>query len=200
MRIKYNRVSTVQQTGERFKVDQTKYDQIILDKVSGTIPFRNRDGGKEILQLVENGQLEELVLEELSRCGRNTGDVISTLEWLDQNEVNVKVRNIGLESRPNGKPNPIWKLITSIMSSLYEMELESIRERTHHGRVMYLKNGGVLGRPKGTKENGRKFLQKPKSKEISKYLDRGYSVREISKIVGCSSTTVSKVRRMLSTN
>jgi len=197
MKIKYNRVSTVQQTGERFKIDQQEYDRIILDKVSGTIPFKDRNGGIEILQLVEKGQLKELVLEELSRCGRNTGDVISTLEWLDQNEVNVIVRNIGLESRPQGKSNPVWKLITSVMSSIYEMELENIRERTHHGRMMYLKNGGVLGRPKGTKENSRKFLQKRKSKEILKYLDRRYSVREISKIVGCSTTTVSKVRKRL---
>jgi len=109
MRIKYNRVSTLNQSGERFKVDEGKYDKVILDKVSGSIPFQERDGGIEIKKLVEQGKLKELVLEELSRCGRNTGDVINTLEWLDENEINVAVRNIGLESRPNGKKNPIWK-------------------------------------------------------------------------------------------
>jgi DNA invertase Pin-like site-specific DNA recombinase len=196
MRVKYNRVSTLQQTGERFKVDEQGYDKTILDKVSGTIPFTQRDGGKEIYQLVENEQLNELVVEELSRLGRNTGDVITNLEWLEENDVNVVVRNIGLESRPNGKRNPIWKMITSVMSSLYEMELENIKERTHYGRVMYVKNGGKLGRPDGTRENRRTFLNKSKSKEIQKYLEKGYSYREISMIVGVSTTTVGKVKRM----
>ena len=197
MRVKYNRVSTLNQSGERFKVDESGYDKIILDKVSGTIPFTDRDGGKEIQSLVEQGVLKELVLEELSRCGRNTGDVITTLSWLDDNGVNVVVRNIGLESRPNGKRNPIWKMITSVMSSLYEMELENIKERTHYGRVMYVRNGGKLGRPKGSSENDRKFLNKPQSKEIQKYLDKNLSYREISRLVGCSVNTVGKVKRLV---
>jgi DNA invertase Pin-like site-specific DNA recombinase len=197
MKVKYNRVSTFHQTGERFKVDEQEYDKVILDKVSGTIPFRDRDGGKEIVEMVENNQLDELVVEEHSRLGRNTGDVIQTLEWLDENGVNVVVRNIGLESRPNGERNPIWKMITSVMSSLYEMELENIKERTHYGRMMYLKNGGKLGRPKGTSENKNDFLNKPKSKEIRKYLDMGMSVRETSRLVGCSTTSVMKVKKHL---
>ncbi len=196
MRVKYNRVSTLNQTGERFKVDESKYDKVILDKVSGTIPFQERDGGKEIQNLVEQGDLNELVLEDLSRCGRNTGDVISTLEWLEDNKVNVIVRNIGLESRPNGKKNPIWKMITSVMSSLYEMELENIKERTHYGRMMYVKNGGKLGRPKGSTETEKEFLNKPDSQEIQKLLERDLSIREIAKIVGCSTYKVGKVKKL----
>ncbi len=197
MRVKYNRVSTLNQSGERFKVDESNYDKVILDKVSGTVPFKERDGGKEIANLVKQGKLNELVLEELSRCGRNTGDVISTLEWLDKNRVNVKVRNIGLESRPNGKKNPVWKMITSVMSSLHEMELENIKERTHYGRMMYVKNGGKLGRPKGSTESEKEFLNKPDSKEIQKNLERDLSIREIAKIVGCSTYKVMKVKKLV---
>ena len=197
MKVKYNRVSTFHQTGERFKVDEVEYDKVILDKVSGTIPFKDRDGGKVIVEMVENNQLDELVVEEHSRLGRSTSDIIQTLEWLDENKVNVVVRNIGLESRPNGERNPIWKMITSVMSSLYEMELENIKERTHYGRMMYVKNGGKLGRPKGTTENKNDFLNKPKSKEIRKYLDMGMSVRETSRLVDCSTTSVMKVKKHL---
>jgi hypothetical protein len=53
MRVKYNRVSTLNQSGERFKVDESGYDKVILDKVSGTIPFKDRDGGKEIQSMVQ---------------------------------------------------------------------------------------------------------------------------------------------------
>jgi DNA invertase Pin-like site-specific DNA recombinase len=195
MRVKYNRVSTIGQSGERFRADEEKYDKTILDVVSGSVPFRERDGGKEIHNLVEKRKLNELVLEELSRCGRNTGDVIQTLEWLDKHKVNVKVRNIGLESRPNGKKNPVWKMITSVMSSLYEMELENIKERTHYGRLMYVRNGGKLGRPRGSSETEREFLQKETSLEIQKYLEKGFTVREITKVVGCSPNTVVKVKK-----
>ena len=39
MRIKYNRVSTLVQTGNRFEVDKDKYDLVLLDKISGSINF-----------------------------------------------------------------------------------------------------------------------------------------------------------------
>lgn len=40
MRVKYNRVSTLQQTGNRFTADNEKYDLVLLDKVSGTVAFK----------------------------------------------------------------------------------------------------------------------------------------------------------------
>lgn len=147
--------------------------------------------------MVENGEVSEFVVEELSRCGRNTGDIINTLEWFDQNEINVKVRNIGLESRPNGKKNPIWKMIMSVMSSLYEMELENIKERTSVGRIIYVRNGGKLGRRKGTEESSSTVLNKPLSQEILKHLQDGLSFRKTANIVGCSPTTVQKVYRVI---
>ena len=130
MKVKYNRVSTFQQSGNRFTMDKEVYDLVLLDKVSGSVGFKDRPKGKELTKLVDAGQVAELVTEEFSRLGRNTGDVIRTLEWLEEREVNVCVRNVGLQSRPNGKKNPIWKMISSVMSSLYEMELENIKERT----------------------------------------------------------------------
>ena len=33
MRVKYNRVSTLQQSGDRFTVDQTNYDLVLFDKI-----------------------------------------------------------------------------------------------------------------------------------------------------------------------
>lgn len=42
---------------------------------------------------VQRGELKELVVEEFSRLGRNVGDVINTLDWLESHEVNVVVRN-----------------------------------------------------------------------------------------------------------
>ena len=150
MKVKYNRVSTILQTGNRFKADTDHYDMTLLDKVSGSVSFMDRTEAKKLIQYVEEGKITEIVTEEFSRLGRNTGDVISTLDWLDQHNVNVRIRNLGIESRPNGKRNSVWKILSATMSSLYEMELENIKERTSTGRMIYLQNGGVLGRPKNT--------------------------------------------------
>ncbi len=195
MKVKYNRVSTLQQSGDRFTLDNDIYDLVYLDKVSGSVSFKERPKGKEVTKLVDEGMVTELVVEEFSRLGRNTGDVIRTLEWLDENEVNVVVRNIGLQSRPNEKKNPIWKMISSVMSSLFEMEMENIKERTSVGRQVYLQNGGVLGRPSGTNESEKEFLKKTNSQKVIKSLKKGLTIREASKVTGVSTRTTMKVKK-----
>lgn len=196
MKIKYNRVSHVTQTGNRFSLDEDTYDLVILDKVSGSVSFKDRVGGKQIEDLVKSGSLKTLITEEFSRLGRNTGDVIKTLEWLDENNVNVVIRNIGLQSRPNGKKNPIWKMISSVMSSLYEMELDNIKERTSVGLQVYVQNGGKLGRPAGKNETENQFLNKEMTKQVLYYLKKGKTVRDISNKLGCSNSTVIKTKKL----
>ena len=197
MRVKYNRVSTISQTGDRFGTDTESYDLTLLDKVSGSVSFRDREKGKEVIRLVEEGLLKELVVSEFSRLGRNVGDVISTLEYLDSMGVNVRVKDIGLESRPGGKKNPIWKMISSVMSSLYEMEKINILERTRSGRMIAIQRGVKMGRPRGTQENVKRFLNKPKNVEIQKLLRRGLLYSEIQKVVECSPKTISKVKKLM---
>jgi DNA invertase Pin-like site-specific DNA recombinase len=196
MKVKYNRISSLSQTGDRYTLDKDHYDLVLMDKVSGKIDFKNRPKGKELTQLVEEGRVTEIVTEEFSRLGRNTGDVIRTLEWLDEKGVNVVIRNLGIQSRPNGKKNPIWKMISSVLSSIYEMELENIKERTLTGRMVYVQNGGRLGRPHGSVETELKFLQKEQTKNIVKSLKKGLTIREISKIVDTSTKTIIKTKKL----
>ena len=146
MKVKYNIVSTLNQSGNRFVADNDNYDLILLDKISGSVSFKDRPKGKELTKLVESSKVTEIVCEEFSRLGRNTGDVISVLNWLDEKGINVVIRNNGLQSRPNGVKNPIWNMISSVLASVYTMELENIKERTNVGRLVYVQNGGKLGR------------------------------------------------------
>ena len=197
MRVKYNRTSTIQQEGERFKLDKDIYDLTIFDKgVSGKIPFSEREGGIKLTKLVNEGRVKEVVVEELSRLGRNTIDTLTTLKSFEEKGINVVVRGMGnLQSMIDGKKNPIWNLITSVMSSLYELERENILERTEMGRKMYVMNGGKLGRKVGSVENRKEFLQKDKTKKIVSLLEKGKSVRDISSRLGVSTKTIVKVRK-----
>jgi DNA invertase Pin-like site-specific DNA recombinase len=194
MRVKYNRVSTQIQSGNRFEADTEKYDLTLLDKISGTVPFKDRPQAKILINQIELGLVKEVIVEELSRLGRHTGDCITTLEWMDEKGVNVFVRNLGFQSRPNGKKNPIWNVITSVISSLYALELDSIKERTSVGRQIYVQKGGILGRKIGSTLSDRDFIEKPKAKKILEYLDKGWTLREIAKQVDASTKTVMKVK------
>jgi DNA invertase Pin-like site-specific DNA recombinase len=197
MRVKYNRTSTIQQKGERFGLDKDNYDLTLFDKgVSGKIPFSEREEGKKLTELVKDGKVSEVVVEELSRLGRNTIDTLTTLKFFEENGVGVVVKSMGnLQSMVNGKKNPIWNLITSVMSSLYELERDNILERTEMGRKMYVMNGGKLGRKIGTTESRKDFLNKDRTKKIFNLLNKGKSVRDISGRLGVSTKTIVKVRK-----
>ena len=198
MVIKYNRTSTINQKGERFKQDPNKYDLTINDfGVSGKIPFNKRKGGFELIQLVEEGKVKKVVFEDLSSCGRTLKDSILTLDFLIENGVTIKIRNIGIESHtPNGEKNPMWNIVTSILSSVYEMERERILEITEMGRKQYVMNGGKLGRKEGSNESEMKFKNKVQTRKIFSLLRKGKSNRDIIGRINCSPKTITKVRRV----
>lgn len=199
LRIKYQRTSSVQQKGERFSTDDaSKYSEVIFDQgVSGTKPFRERTGGKKIISLVEQGLLKELVLPELRDLGRTLNDSISVLDFLDKNNVSVVIQSLGnIASLINGKRNPLWTLISSVMSALYAMELENLKLRTEMGRTAYLMRGGRLGRTKGSNETNATFINKPKTQEVISLLRHGKSTRDICSRLRVSPNLVSKVRKL----
>ena len=199
MIIKYNRTSTINQKGERFKQDKDIYDLTINDfGVSGKIPFNRRDGGSKLIKMVNEGKVNKVVFEDLSRCGRTLKDSINTLDYFFENGVVIKVRNIGIESHtPNGEKNPMWNIVTSILSSVYEMERERILEITEMGRKQYVLNGGKLGRKVGSMEDKMVFERKPQTKSIMKLLNMGKSNRDIIGRLNCSPKTITKVRKLI---
>ena len=199
MIIKYNRTSTINQKGERFKLDKGNYDLTINDfGVSGKIPFNKREGGYKLIELVKEDKVTKIVFEDLSRCGRTLKDSINTLDFFFEKGVVIKVRNIGIESHtPNGEKNPMWNIVTSILSSVYEMERERILEITEMGRKQYVLNGGKLGRKVGSMEDKMVFERKPQTKSIMKLLNMGKSNRDIIGRLNCSPKTITKVRKLI---
>ena len=55
MRVKYNRVSTQIQSGNRFEADTDNYDITLLDKISGSVPFNDRPKAKELIEPLRQG-------------------------------------------------------------------------------------------------------------------------------------------------
>lgn len=149
MTVKYQRTSA--QQGKRFGTEKNQYDMVLFDQgISGTRPFKDRTQAKKLVELVNAGKVNELVVEDLRDIGRNMVNTINTLASLDKKEVNVVIRSMGNRcSMVYGKKNEIWGLITVTMSSLYVMELENFRTRTQMGRDACLMCRGCIGRAEG---------------------------------------------------
>ena len=168
---------------------------LFIDKVSGTIPFIDREHAKRLIDEIEVGQIDYLSVSSIDRLGRNTIDVLQTIDKLTKAGVVLKVDNLGLESLVNGKENPTFKLISSVLANISEMERTTLRERQLEGIEIAKKNGTYKGRVKGTTESKDEFLTK--YKEVSRLLRMNKSLRDIASRSGASLATVQKVKKMM---
>ena len=95
----------------------------------------------------------------------------------------------------DGKPNPIFTLVTSVIASISQSERETLLYRAKQGLDAYVAKGVKLGRPKNSNENDKVFLSK--HNDIVKELEAGQSIRRISKITGKSTSTIQKVKKLV---
>ena len=199
MRVKYIRWSSVGQNADRQLLNENYFDKIYQEQVSGVVSFENRKEGGRLLADIKAGKIEELYVEEISRIGRDSLDCMKTLKVCEENKVNVVIENMAISSLVDGKPNPVFKIITGILSTMAENEKQNIRERTEAGRIAARNRGVRFGREKGDKESYSKFMSKDNTKLIVKYLTDGNnrSVREVAKLTDSSTKTVQKVKNYL---
>ena len=90
---------------------------------------------------------------------------------------------------------PTFKLISSVLANISEMERTTLRERQLEGIEIAKKNGTYKGRVKGTTESKDEFLTK--YKEVSRLLRMNKSLRDIASRSGASLATVQKVKKMM---
>lgn len=197
MKVKYNRVSTINQHGQRNELDEDNYDLVLFDVVSGKVKMVDRPQGKKLIALVRARKVKTLVVEELSRLGRSGFDTLSTLNLCKEVGVNIVVRSLGISSHVNGEPNKLFDLIGTVYSWVAEQEREAIMERTTQGRLMAKARGVRFGRPVGTNETVRDFLGKSKNKKIAELLALNRPIREVARATQSSTRTVQKVKHLL---
>lgn len=197
MKVFYSRVSDIDQSMERQLVNTADFDIILEDKCSGTIPLLERPHAKELKKLIEKGQLKELHVHSIDRLGRNTLDILTVYKFLTEQEIRIICRNPAIENfDAEGKPSFVSEMILNILATLSEYEHSLRRERQLEGIAICKAKNLYRGRALNTKETPEKFLSKKKSKQILEYLELGYSQYEIKQILGCSYSTISKVKRL----
>lgn len=204
----YNRVSTKHQNveGQLYSVKEycTKNNWEIVgeynDIISGTTKTDDRENYKKLIKRIKTyNDVDKVCIQELSRLSRTTIGVLESIKELDELGVSLHIKNMGLDTIINGKKNPMTDMMITILSQVYQMELQSIKERITYGidRVRKSPDGEVKpwGRPKNSKETREKILSK--HRDIISYLNRGLTIREINHLTSKSTTTINKVRKII---
>ena len=67
----------------------------IAEKVSGAKNSQERDGVQELLTMARKREINKVLVQEVSRLGRSTVEVLNVLEELTKLQISVYVQNFG---------------------------------------------------------------------------------------------------------
>ena len=197
MKVFYSRVSTLEQNDDRQLQDLNGFDYIFTDKCSGSIEFFERPKGSQIKELIDQKKLSHLEIHSIDRLGRNTIDVLKTWQFLTELGIKVVCRNPNLTNfKSDGSQDEVSQMIISILSIMANFERNMILQRQKEGIALAKVKGKYRGRKVGTEETKQSFLLKPRNQKILSYLEKEYPYTEISKIIGCSFSTINKVKNI----
>jgi len=195
--ILYCRVSSIDQKTDRQRINEKDFKIVVEDKCSGSIPFFEREGGKEILKYIDNQIATSLSVWTIDRLGRNLRDILNTIHFFNERNIPIIFVSQGLRTiDENGKENAITKLMISILGTVGEMEKSQIRERQLEGIKIAKLKGVYKGRLEGTIEDVHAFLDKPKNKKALEYIKKGYKLTEAAKLSNVHINTMTKIKRL----
>ncbi|MDI6050968.1 recombinase family protein [Flavobacterium sp. XS2P24] len=197
MKCRYVRQSTSQQSNLRQLAKAHPDEILFIDTISGSIPFNERPAGKKLIEAVEAGEVNYVSFHAIDRAGRNTINVLQTLQYFYSKGVIVKIENLGLESMINGKANPVFNLITTTLSELSSLEKISLLERQSEGILQAKIRGAYKGRQKDTFESDEVILAKHKKVVKELKANPNLSLRKIGTLTNVSPNTVKKVISIL---
>lgn len=203
----YARVSSTndRQSTERQVLDLKEYanrNNLTLSKVyeehiSGAKKNTERPILIDCLDYIKNNKVDILLVSELSRLGRNTFEVLSTVKDLIDNRINVYFQKEQMTLLDNNsKPSLFTPILIATLSTCAEMERENIQYRLNSGRRIYIEKGGELGRKKGSIKTKEQKAEQYKDALI--YIKKGYSIKATAKLANISESTVQRLKKEFS--
>lgn len=197
MKVLYTRVSSLDQRSDRQKVTEQDYQLVIEDKCSGAIPFFEREGGKEVMKLIDKGLLTSITALSIDRLGRNLQNILETIQFFSGKKIPVHFLSPSLSTLDNeGKEDAVANLIIGILGIVGQMERTQIRERQLEGIKLAKLRGAYKGRSAGSSEDVLSFLGKERNKKVLDYLKKGFKNTEAAKLAGVHINTVTKIKKL----
>lgn len=180
MKVGYARVSKESQTVDR-QLDLLQdygVEMIIQEKQTGT--KKERSGLDQLLLVIRPG--DQVVVESISRLGRNTLDILELIQLFDKKNISF----ISLKEQLD-TTTPTGKAMLQMMSVISELERNLLAERIREGLKASQKRGVRIGRPKTNPE----VIQTA----LKMYDSEDYSVKEILRTTAISHGTLYRAIR-----
>ena len=183
----YCRVSTADQTCARQEADlrvfakRRGYSIVGVWKETASGTKDDRAHRKAVLALAQSGEIDVILVTELTRWGRSTLDLFHTLNDLQSWGVSL-IAQTGLQfdlSTPQGK------LIATMMAALAEFERDLLRERVRSGIAAAQARGVTFGRQPGQRVKADRLAPK-----VLALVKAGQSYRQIGQRLAISKNTV----------
>lgn len=202
-----SRVSTVIQENKRQIQELSEYAskmgwevvKVFEETISGAKKNEERPVLTEMITFIKANKIDKVLCWELSRIGRNSLEVLKTIQLLNENCISLYIKNYNIETlNEKCEVNPLSQFMVQILTSVSEMERTQIRGRIKSGYDTYRKNGGKVGRKEGYKKDKEALLAE--HKDVVKQLRKNLSVRDVMKITQKSSGTVQKIKKLMTSN
>jgi len=147
--------------------------------VSGALPPKERPGFKRALEGLDRA--DGLVVYALDRIARSLVELVDVIKEMEsKGKVVISVRESWLQQLDPRVRN----LIIAVLGWAAEMEREFIRERTREALRRLKAMGKRIGRPPKVSEQI--------AKEAIKLVERGYTLKDASKLLGVGYTTLAR--------
>lgn len=202
----YARVSstTDRQSTDRQVIDLTdfatknnyKVVKVFEEHISGAKKNTERPVLLECLEFAESNSIDVVLCSELSRLGRNCDEVLKNVLRCKDTHINLYFQKENLSLfNSDGSENPYVNIMIAVLGTAAQLERDNIKFRLNSGRAKYIAEGGVLGRPVGTRKTPEQLSQEyPK---VVRELKKGTSIRRTAKLCDVSNSTVQRVKKAL---
>ncbi len=193
-----NRQDTERQTNELIEyANKMGYELVGVyeEKVSGFKKNEDRPIFSRMLEEIERGTIDKVLVWELSRIGRSVIQSLQNIQLLTDKKVSIYIKNFNLETLNDDKtPNSLSMFMVQILFSVANMEAQLTKSRMVSGYRNHIKNGGKVGRKMGSIEPEEETIQK--HTDILKLLKKKLTIRQISGLTNKSTNTVLKVKNI----
>lgn len=191
-----NRQDTERQTNElKDYANKMGYELVGVyeEKVSGFKKNEDRPIFSRMLEEIEKGTIDKVLVWELSRIGRSVIQSLQNIQLLTDKKVSIYIKNFNLETLNDDKtPNALSMFMVQILFSVANMEAQLTKSRMISGYRNHVKNGGKVGRKMGSIETEEETIQK--HSDVLKLLKKKLSIRQISGLTNKSTNTILKVK------
>lgn len=144
----------------------------------------DRDVRKRVMEAAQERRIDVVLVTEISRWGRNTEDLLHTLQQLADWNVSVVAMN-GMDC---DLTTASGKLMLTVLAGVAEFERNLLRERTKSGIASARARGKKIGR-----QPGQTIRPHPMTNRVLTMIDAGVPYRNIADKLNISKTTVQAI-------